>query len=99
MNASAPWLDLLTTPVAGQHIAQLYTEREFLSRAVGTFLGEGLNHGDAAVVISTPLNWRASLERLQDRGIDEQDLQRRGQLHVLNVHETLAECMVDGKPD
>jgi hypothetical protein len=99
MNGSASWLDLLTTPAAGQHIAQLYTEREFLSRAVGTFIGDGLRRGDAAVVISTPLNWRASLERLEARGIDEQDFQRRGQLRVLDVRETLARCMVDGKLD
>lgn len=99
MNASAPRLDLLTTPVAGQHIAQLYTQREFLGRAVGTFIGDGLRHGDVAMVISTPLPWRASLERLEAQGINAQDFQDRGQLHVLDAHETLAECMVDGKPD
>jgi hypothetical protein len=99
MNASASWLDLLTTPAAGQHIAQLYTQHEFLGRAVGTFIGDGLRHGDAAMVISTPLHWRVSLERLDAAGINVKYFQHRGQLRVLDAHETLAEFMVDGKPD
>jgi hypothetical protein len=99
MNTSAPWLDLLTTPVAGQHIAQLYTQREFLGRAVGTFIGDGLRYGDAALVISTSLHRRASLERLEAHGTNVQEFQHRGQLRVLDAHETLAEFMVNGEPD
>ena len=99
MSISAPWLELLAAPSPGQHIAQLYTQREFLSRAVATFVGNGLRRGDAAVVISTPLHWRASLERLQADGLNVQDFQRCGQLLVRDAHKTLATFMVDGAPD
>ena len=99
MNLSASWLELLSAPSPGQHIAQLYTQREFLSRAVATFVGDGLRRGDAAVVISTPLHWRVILERLQADGLNVQDFQRRGQLLVRDARTTLATCMVDGAPD
>jgi MEDS: MEthanogen/methylotroph, DcmR Sensory domain len=99
MSISAPWFDLLTAPSPGQHIAQLYTQREFLSRAIATFVGVGLRRGDAAVVISTPLHWRASLERLRADGVNVQDFQRRRQLLVRDARTTLATCMVDGAPD
>jgi len=99
MSIAAPWFDLLTAPSPGQHIAQLYTQREFLSRAIATFVGDGLRRGDAAVVISTPLHWRASLERLQADGLNVQNFQRRGQLLVRDARNTLATFMVDGTPD
>src|SRR5437773_12148618 len=99
MSISAPWLDLLTASSPGQHIAQLYTQREFLSRAVATFVGDGLRRGDAALVVSTPLHWRVSRERLQADGLNVQDFQRRGQLRVRDARETLATCMVDSAPD
>jgi len=99
MSISASWLDLLTAPSPGQHIAQLYTQREFLSRAVATFVGNGLRRGDAAVVFSTSLHWRASLERLQADGLNVQDFQRRGQLLVRDARNALATFMVDGSPD
>ena len=99
MNLSASWLELLSAPSPGQHIAQLYTQREFLSRAIATFVGDGLRRGDAAVVISTPLHWRASLERLQADGLNVQNFQRRGQLLVRDARNTLATFMVDGTPD
>src|SRR5207244_2899990 len=42
MNLSASWLELLSAPSPGQHIAQLYPQREFLRRAVATFVVDGL---------------------------------------------------------
>jgi hypothetical protein len=99
MNAPAPWQSLLRAPASGQHIAQLYTEHQFLARAVGQFVGDGLRQGDAALVIATPLHWRAILRRLETDDLDVLRLRRRGQLVIRDAEDTLAEFMVDGMPD
>ena len=99
MSAAVPWIDLLAEPRPGQHIAQLYWKLEFLTRAIAKFVGDGLRRGDAAVIISTSLHWRASVQRLEAEGVDVQDFQHRGQLVVCDAHDTLATFMVDGFPD
>jgi hypothetical protein len=99
MNASAPWQSLLRAPVPGQHVAQLYTEQQFLARAVGQFVGDGLRQGDAVIVIATPLHWRAILRRLEAEDVDVLRCRRRGQLVIRDAEDTLAEFMADGMPD
>ena len=99
LNGSDPWDAVLTSPAPGQHIAQLYTDRDFLARGVGRFLGEGLRRGEAAVVIATPLHWRAVARQLEVDGLSTEDFARRGQLIVRDAEETLSTFMVDGDPD
>lgn len=99
MSATAEWHNLLATPAPGQHVAQLYTEREFLARAVGRWVGDGLRSGEAVVVITTPRHWRAALRRLEADDLDVSRFQRHGQLVVRDAEETLAAFMVDGTPD
>ncbi len=99
MTPSAPWYDVLATPSAGQHIAQLYTQREFLARAVGRWVGDGLRQGEGVIVIATPLHWRATVRELDARHLRVEIFQRRGQLIVRDAEETLAALMVDGRPD
>ena len=99
MTPFAPWHDMLASPAAGQHIAQLYTERQFLARAVGRWVGDGLRQGEAVIVIATPLHWRAILRELDARHLRAEAFQRRGQLIVQDAEETLATFMADGMPD
>ena len=99
MSAAAPWHDVLATPAAGQHIAQLYTDREFLARAVGRWVGDGLRQGDAVIVVSTPPHWRAALHELDAQHLRVETFQRRGQLIVRDAAETLRSFLVDGLPD
>jgi hypothetical protein len=94
-----PWQALLATPAPGQHIAQLYTARDFLARSVSAFVRDGLRHGDGVVVIATPLHWRAAIRRLEEDGLAVESFQRHGQLVVRDAEETLAAFMVDGRPD
>jgi hypothetical protein len=99
VTPSASWQDVLATPAAGQHIAQLYTERTFLARAVGRWVGDGLRQGEAVIVIATPVHWRAALREIDARHLRVETFQRRGQLIVRDAAETLAATMVDGRPD
>ena len=99
MTTGAGWHDVLTGPVPGQHIAQLYTRRESLARAVARWVGDGLRRGEAVMVIATPLHWRATLRELDACQLRVGPFERRGQLVVCDAEETLAAFMVHGMPD
>jgi hypothetical protein len=99
MNAPESWQSLLTTPTPGQHIAQLYSARQFLARAVGQFIGDGLRQGDAVIVIATPSHWRAILHRLEASDLDVARFHRGGQLVVRDAEDTLAGFMMNGALD
>jgi hypothetical protein len=93
------WQNLLSTPRPGEHIAQLYTDRQFLARGVGRWVSDGLHQGDAVLVIATPLHWRAIERELDRHHVRVGPFERRGQLVVRDAEETLATFMVDGRPD
>ena len=93
------WDDVIGRPRPGQHIAQLYTEHEFLARAVGRFVHDGLTSGDGVVVIATALHWRVIARRLTALGVNVQQVQRNGQLLVRDADETLQMFVVAGVPD
>ncbi len=99
MSASVTWESVLAAPTPRQHIAQLYTEPGFLARAVGRFVGEGLRRGEAVVLVVTPPHWQTIARRLEDDRCALDDLQRRGQLTVLDAAECLAQLLVEGLPD
>jgi hypothetical protein len=99
MSVTAGWQALLTRPAPGEHIAQLYTSREFLARAVGRWVGAGLRQGEGVVVIATPRHWRAILRELDARDVPVESFQRRGQLIIQDAEEALTALMVDRAPD
>ena len=96
---AASWQTLLRSPRPAEHIAQLYADRDFLVRAVGHFVAEGLRQGDAVVLLATPLNGRAILGRLEIAGFDPDARARRGQLTVMDAAPTLGGILVNGEPD
>jgi hypothetical protein len=99
MTTAAGWHEVLAAPEPGQHVAQLYTRREFLARAVARWVGDGLRRGEAVMVIGTPLHWRATLRELDASRLPVEPFERRGQLVVRDAEETLAAFMVHGMPD
>ena len=98
-HAGVDWEPLLTSPSSGRHIAQLYTEHEFLARAVGRFVHDGLRRGEGVVVVATPLHARIVARRVESLGLDVQTFQRRGQLVVPDAEETLGSFLVNGQPE
>ena len=99
MNGAPAWHGLLSAPLPGNHVAQLYKDRDFLARAVGRWVGDGLRQGEAVVVIATPLHWRATLRELDQHHIPVERFERRGQLVVRDAEETLAAFMIESVPD
>ena len=90
---------VLRTLGPGQHLAQLYIRPESLVRAVGEYVGRGLHDGEAAVIVATPSHARAILQRLRGDGVRVPECTRGGRLAVLDAQRTLAELLVDGRPD
>ena len=80
------------------HIVQLYTDEAILSRAVTEFIGTGLLAGEACAAVTTPGHRRALEERLGVR-LDVTAAHSRHQLIVLDAETSLADLLVDGRPD
>jgi hypothetical protein len=93
------WQDVLKHPSLGDHIVQVYQDREFLAEAVAEYLGAGLRQGDAAIVIARPEH-RAAFEReLAAAGLDAAAAARSGQLIYFDAAQTLGKFMREGMPD
>ena len=98
MGSQWAWHHVLDQAAPGRHVAHLYTDVDFLGRAVARFAGTGLRAGEAVIAIATVRHWRSICRRLEADGVDVDALQDRGQLVVLDAEDTLATCMVDGMP-
>lgn len=84
---------------ASEHVVQFYETDAFLVKAVSQFIKEGLDTGDACIVIATPEH-RAQLEqRLQASGLDVAAAITRHEYLSLDAAETLAKFMVDTLPE
>jgi len=99
MESVSNWQEVLAGATPGQHIAQLYTDPGFLARAVAEFAGEGLRHGDGLLIIAIPAHRVAIADRLGRQGFDIEELERRGQVAVLDAADCLARLVLDGLPD
>jgi hypothetical protein len=89
----------LDDPHAG-HLVQLYGSDPLpLARNVGRYLAEGLERGEAAVIIAARAHRDAFAAELEARGADSAAATRDDRLVVLDADETLARFMVDGQPD
>ena len=93
------WEGVLGAPADGQHVAQLYTEPDFLVRAVGRFALAGLRQGEAVLLVTRAAHRPAIVRHLEEEGFPVDDLARCGQLDILDATQTLTELLVDGRPD
>ena len=97
--SSGHWKTLVAGAAPGQHIAQLYTDRDFLVRSAGAFLAQGLREGGGAIVIATAPHWRLIRQTLERDSLSPDALEQRGQLIVLDADETLGQLLVGRMPD
>jgi hypothetical protein len=93
------WISLLARPEDQAHLVQFYRDLGVLGCTVSLYLGEGLDRGEAAVVIATPDHWNEFRKRLEDRGLDCERLQEDERLTVKDADRTLDLLMRGGMPD
>lgn len=75
------------------HVVQFYEGDGHLSDTVALFLREGLDRGEAALVVAGEKNRRSIVSALEQSGCDVEMARRQGKLWELDAEETLAEFL------
>ena len=97
---SVPGVDVFWGEIAPcTHMLQFYESPDVLVDCLEGFIGDGLEAGDAAVVIATPGHRALLNERLAARGIDVAESQASDRYIELDAEETLAKFLMGGWPD
>ena len=89
---------MLEQPALGDHIVQVYQDREFLAETVAEYVSIGLQRGEAAVLIARPDHVIAFEHHLSLRGCNVQRAVAAGRLRLLDAQATLDLFMRDGEP-
>jgi hypothetical protein len=93
------WQPLLSKPLEGQHIVQVYRDERFLVDGLKHFVRAGLAQGEGVAVFATRRHWDACVRALAADSISVDIAESRGQLAVLDAQTALSALMVDGMPD
>jgi signal transduction histidine kinase/ActR/RegA family two-component response regulator len=78
------------------HVVQFYEGDGHMSDTVALFLREGLDRGEAAMVVAGEKNRHSIVDALERSGCDVQTARRQGKLWELDAEGTLAEFMQGG---
>jgi hypothetical protein len=81
------------------HAVRFYENERSLAGIVAEFLADGLNQGHPAIVVASASQRAAILRELMSIGLDVVQLQRAGDVVLLDAQDTLDTFMVDGEPD
>lgn len=100
---SEPLLERLSPrqPQLGDHshVVQFYETDDFLVEAIASFVREGLEARQPAVLIVTAAHGAAVIAALRARGLNPAQAIEQGMLLVQDAEETLELFMVHGRPD
>jgi hypothetical protein len=81
------------------HLVHLYETKDAFLRLLEDFVADGLQGGEAVIVIATQAHRVALNERLEDRGLDLASFRNNSQYLDLSAENCLATFMKDGWPD
>jgi hypothetical protein len=93
--ATVNWLELDRSP----HALQFYSGDDFLLDSLARFVASALEAAESALVLATQVHRDGLAEQLKMRGIDTDNLVKKGRYATLDAAQTLAQLSVDGKPD
>ncbi len=88
----------MAEPAASSHAVRLYGDDAELFAPVVSFLAEGVERREPAVVVATAEHRRGLVAGLADRGWDPDRLATEGRLLLADAEETLAAILHDGVP-
>ncbi len=88
-----------SSAVDAKHVVQFYEDDGFLCDILTDYAREGLESGDAVILVATDPHRREVTRRLAERGIDVGRLRESGQLVLLDARQTVDAFMVEGTPD
>jgi signal transduction histidine kinase len=81
------------------HVAQFYSQDEFLIRSLSRLFGKTLQTGGSAIVVATPEHREALARALRREGSNISTLTRQERYLALDAAEMLSRFMVKGSPD
>ena len=81
------------------HFVQFYESDEFLLESLSGYVREGLETGDACVIVATRARREGLDARLRAKGLDVDAARASGRLVTLDAAETLSLFMSGGSPD
>jgi DNA-binding NarL/FixJ family response regulator len=82
-----------------RHMYQVYSSDTSFLKGLTTFIADGLNAGDAVVVLATEARRLALVERLQTRGFNVEAITMCGSYISFDAQEALSAVIVDDQPD
>jgi hypothetical protein len=88
-----------STDAHGYHAVRFYESERSLALIVAEFLSEGFAGSHPGLIVATPALRAALVLELSTRSLDVVELQRSGQLLLLDAEELLGVFMIDGRPD
>jgi hypothetical protein len=99
LRIQGPWREWLAEPLSRDHLVHVYEDHASLVDALAIYAGAGLGKGEAVVLLVTRDHAAAVRKRLRSDGFEPADLERWGQLRVLDAGDVLDELTVGGLPD
>ncbi len=84
---------------ACEHFVQIYDHEDVFIDTLEGFIRGGLEVGDTAIVIATPLHLRALEDKMRRNGVDPEDARIKNHYIALDAEEMLRKFMVNGWPD
>jgi hypothetical protein len=81
------------------HAVRFYQDSDSLCRIVSGFMAEGLALDQPALIIATQPHIDCIERNLLAAAVDVETLKKKGDLLMLDAHQTLATFMVGGQPD
>lgn len=87
------------TPAGRYHAVRFYEGEKSLAQMTAKFLVEGLVDHHPAIVVATASMREALVIELTAQSFDVVELQRSGELLLLDANGMLSTFMIDGKPD
>jgi len=97
--AMTSWKDLLARVRPRDHLVQLYDNEASLTTRISHYLREGLERQEAVIAIASTPHREAIRTDLREHEVDVDQAVDQGRLILLDAEETLAQFMVEGRPD
>jgi hypothetical protein len=92
------WLEFLRGAPPGGHAVQIYRDERELADSVTSYLANGLEMDEPALVVCSSEHWSLFEEALSACGSDAAELRARGLLTVKDAEATLVAFMSGGRP-
>ena len=81
------------------HAVQFYKDAGSLAGTVATFIADGLQSGQPALIVASSAHAAGIIRALEAAGIDVAEARSTGELQVLDARKMLSAFMVAGRPD